>query len=248
MADDCNGACAILGEIDVTIFNLSLPLRAFVFKHSLLLICSAGLLYYCFPVGGSLDLALIQPYIDQSAHFPLRQNWALVKLSHQAVKYILIGVYLLLLLQCLASFVFQSWRDERTTSAYFFILVVLSTTCIGVLKSQAVHACPWDMVMLGPQGMMWDFSATQGHCFPGGHAATGFALMTGYFIYQQQPKRAYFFLIASLILGLAMGWAQMMRGAHFMSHNLWTAWIIYCINVMAYILFASRLKLKFIKP
>ena len=33
-----------------------------------------------------------------------------------------------------------------------------------------------------------------------------------------------------------MGWAQMMRGTHFLSHNLWTAWVIWLVNVLAYAL------------
>ena len=65
--------------------------------------------------------------------------------------------------------------------------------------------------------------------------------MTGYFVYwRSQRKRAYFFLIASLILGMGIGWAQMMQGAHFLSHNLWTAWWVYAINLLAYIRFAAR--------
>ncbi len=47
-------------------------------------------------------------------------------------------------------------------------------------------------------------------------------------------KRAYFFLVSGCILGFAMGWAQMMRGAHFLSHNLWTAWVIWLVNVVFY--------------
>ncbi len=41
--------------------------------------------------------------------------------------------------------------------------------------------------------------------------------MAGYFVYRiSNRKRAYFLLIAAVILGLTMGWAQMMRGAHFL--------------------------------
>ena len=69
-------------------------------------------------------------------------------------------------------------------------------------------------------------SATAGHCFPGGHASSGFAVLAGYFIYRvTQPKRAYFFLIAACILGMGMGWAQMMRGVHFFSHSLCIGWV-----------------------
>ena len=216
------------------------PLHTFIFHHGLLLILGLGLLYSFFPIGGPLDIALITPFVDETAHFPLRHDFALVTLSHEAVKYMLIAVYMLLLAQWLGSFFFKRFRQRRWLSGYFFMMVLLSTACIGLLKSQAAQACPWDMVLTSPQGLVWDFSATEGHCFPGGHAATGFALMAGYFVYQNQPKRAYFFLFASLVLGFAMGWAQMMRGAHFISHNLWTAWIIYCINVISYISFAHR--------
>ena len=110
------------------------------------------------------------------------------------------------------------------------------------MQNRLKHACPWDMAVATTQGILWDLSATAGHCFPGGHASSGFALLVGYFIYRTtRPKRAYFFLLAALILGFAMGWAQMMRGAHFLSHTLWTGWIIWGLNVMAYALFADRL-------
>jgi len=131
----------------------------------------------------------------------------------------------------------------------FFSMVVLTTASIGILKSQSAHACPWDMTIPTHNGILWDFSATAGHCFPGGHASSGFALMAGYFVYRiSNRKRAYFLLIGAVILGLAMGWAQMMRGAHFLSHNLWTGWIIWCINVIGYTLFSHKLPIEKTTP
>ena len=112
---------------------------------------------------------------------------------------------------------------------------MLCTCTIGLLKAHAAHACPWDMTHQTATGFVWDFSATAGHCFPGGHASTGFALVTGYFCYRLQDRhRAWFYLFAGLILGFTMGWAQMMRGAHFLSHNLWTGWICLAINLVMY--------------
>ena len=68
--------------------------------------------------------------------------------------------------------------------------------------------------------------------------------MAGYFVFRQSnQKRAYFFLFSGVILGFAMGWAQMMRGAHFLSHNLWTAWIIWLINVIFYLLYDKKFNL-----
>ena len=119
-----------------------------------------------------------------------------------------------------------------------FVVSILSTALIGILKSQSAHACPWDMTEQTATGFIWNFTATHGHCFPGGHASTGFALITGFFVFRLvQPKRAWFYLIAGLLLGFMMGWGQMMRGAHFLSHNLWTGWIILCFNTALYAYF-----------
>ena len=40
-----------------------------------------------------------------------------------------------------------------------------------------------------------------------------------------EPGVARAWLAAVLVLGLALGIAQQMRGAHFMSHTLWTGWL-----------------------
>ena len=214
----------------------------FLLIQSLLLASSLLIIYIFFNVGGPIDLQLIYPFINDQGQFPLRQDWALAELNHRYVKDLLILVYLALLIGWLTSLKWQSWHKRRWEFGYFFCMVILSTALIGVLKSQSAHACPWDMVMPTHDGILWDFSATAGHCFPGGHASSGFALMAGYFVYRiSNRKWAYFYLITAVILGLAMGWAQMMRGAHFLSHNLWTGWIIWCTNVIGYVLLGHKL-------
>jgi membrane-associated PAP2 superfamily phosphatase len=146
-------------------------------------------------------------------------------------------VYVIYLLKWLASYKWATFKPQRWQNGYFIGLVLISTSLIGILKSQSAHACPWDMTLATAHDFFWDLSASAGHCFPGGHAATGFALFVGYFVYRlNEPKRAWFYLLAALILGFVMGWAQMMRGAHFLSHNLWTAWVIWLVNVLAYAL------------
>ena len=119
---------------------------------------------------------------------------------------------------------------------------MLGSSIVGLIKSQSAHACPWNMVHPNTLGSyIWDFSAKHGHCFPGGHASAGFILMTGYFVYRlEQPKRAYFYLFSGILLGFMMGWAQMMRGAHFLSHNLWTGWVVWAINILFYAICIHR--------
>ena len=205
------------------------------------LIFSFFLLLFVFPVGGKIDMYLIQPWIDATGHFFNRDNWYLVKLNHEIIKRIITAVYIFFFGLWLASFKLEKLRQYRWQYGYMFIISMLGTGLVGLLKSQSAHACPWNMTHQTTLGYIWDFSATHGHCFPGGHASTGFMLMTGYFVYRlEQPKRAYFYLLAGVFLGFMMGWGQMMRGAHFFSHNLWTGWIIWAVNVLVYAICINR--------
>lgn len=212
--------------------------KKFMLRISAILIFSLAILIYVFPIYGKIDLALIQPWIDQFGHFTERNNWYLVHLNHKVFKQLLIAVYLSFFVLWLASFKIEKLRPQRWLYGYMFVVSILSTALIGILKSQSAHACPWDMTEQTATGFIWNFTATHGHCFPGGHASTGFALITGFFVFRLvQPKRAWFYLIAGLLLGFMMGWGQMMRGAHFLSHNLWTGWIILCFNTALYAYF-----------
>ena len=57
-------------------------------------------------------------------------------------------------------------------------------------------------------------------------ASAGFAFVGGYFaLRRRQPRAARLWLAASLAAGLILGAAQQVRGAHFMSHTLWTGWL-----------------------
>ena len=78
-----------------------------------------------------------------------------------------------------------------------------------------------------------------GRCFPAGHASTGFAFMGGFFALRTQaPGMAGLWLAVALAAGLLFGGVQQLRGAHFMSHTLWTAWLCWVVGWLADPLFA----------
>lgn len=209
--------------------------RKFNQQQCVFLAVSLFLLWKFFPVDGALDMYLIQPWISTNGEFPFKKNWYLDTLSHHYVKNLLIAVYVSFLVILIGSFRYMPWRDLRWHYGYMLIMVIISTSIIGILKSQSDHACPWNMVQTQQDHFIWILNQTAGHCFPGGHSATGFALMVGYFVYRNTDrKRALFYLCAGVIIGFAMGWGQMMRGAHFLSHNLWTGWVIWLVNAIAY--------------
>jgi len=215
----------------------------FFLKNSLLLGILFLILLFMLPVGGAIDMQLIHPWIDSAGNFPLKNNWFLVEINHKLIKHLVIGFFVIILLSWIASFKFDQLKAFKWQLGYLFWVSVLSTVLIGLLKSHSAHACPWSMTESTAFGYVWDFSATQGHCFPGGHASTGFSLLTGFFVFRKSnPKIAYFFLCLGLVLGFITGWGQMMRGAHFLSHNLWTGWIIYTFNLLVYRIFYNKFR------
>jgi membrane-associated PAP2 superfamily phosphatase len=120
-------------------------------------------------------------------------------------------------------------RSER---AQWAVTTVVALIAISVLKQASRTSCPWDLVEFGRHAAWvshWDFHLGDGgggHCFPAGHASAGFAFLGGYFALRRTlpgPARAW--LIGSMAVGFLLGASQQMRGAHFMSHTLWTAWL-----------------------
>jgi membrane-associated PAP2 superfamily phosphatase len=109
-------------------------------------------------------------------------------------------------------------------------LVALSV--VSSLKSLSATSCPWDLAEFGGVARYashWALGIVDGgggRCFPAGHASAGFAFLGGYFaLRRRQPRAARLWLAASLAAGLVLGGAQQVRGAHFMSHTLWTGWL-----------------------
>ena len=101
----------------------------------------------------------------------------------------------------------------------------------AALKRLSATSCPWDLVEFGGHFARispWQSAQVDGgpgHCFPAGHASAGFAWIAGFFVWPAGSAWARRWLWGALAAGLALGLAQQLRGAHFMSHTLWTAWI-----------------------
>ena len=82
-----------------------------------------------------------------------------------------------------------------------------------------------------------------GHCFPAGHASAGMWLAAlAVFWLPHHPRRALAVFLGGSGVGLLLGWVQQMRGAHFLTHTLSTAWITSAV-VLALIVVVPRLRL-----
>jgi membrane-associated PAP2 superfamily phosphatase len=122
--------------------------------------------------------------------------------------------------------------------------VILIPALVALLKHLTNKHCPWSLDIYGgqvPYAGLFESHASNlgaGQCFPAGHAAGGFmwfawsvALMSTY------PRLAKILFYFAIVMGLALGLARMMQGAHFLSHVLWTAWFAWLISLILAITF-----------
>ena len=114
----------------------------FFLVAALLLGLSFFILCFVFPVGGKIDLYLIQPWVSPFGEFALKQDWYLATLNHRYVKDVLIVVYLTFLVLWMATFKVEQLKAKRWQYGYLFWISMLCTCVVSLIKAQAAHACP----------------------------------------------------------------------------------------------------------
>lgn len=128
----------------------------------------------------------------------------------------------------------------RATRWRWLAVVLLGVIAVPALKRMSLTSCPWDLAEFGGVAHYvshWARGAGDGgggHCFPSGHAVAAFAFFGLYFQWRDlNPARARAWLLGVLAAGLAFGGAQLVRGAHYPSHTLWTAWLCWTLCAAA---------------
>ncbi|MGC1176117.1 phosphatase PAP2 family protein [Polaromonas sp.] len=182
-----------------------------------------------------LDLPLAH-WFGGPAGFPLRDDAFLTGVLHEGAKRV---AWVLALLLCVAVW-WPVGGFRRLAPLRRFQLAattLLAVLVVSALKSVSTTSCPWSLADFGSVAHYtphWTHvfapDGGSGQCFPAGHAASGFAFVGGYFAFRHTaPVIARRWLAVSLLAGLVLGLAQQVRGAHFTSHTLWTAFICWCV-------------------
>lgn len=221
---------------------------AFWVSHVLVPILIGLALVFVYPAT-NLDKLLIAPYFDPVLRvFPLRRDPFMENVMHAGLKYLIMTLSICILSLAIISNFYKPYKVYRRKLVWSFAGLMASTTLISILKHYSIHGCPWSLAAYGgnlPELGLFSVlpaGVKAGHCFPGGHASAGFALMTFYFVFRDRaPLLATKILWGALFIGMMMGWSQMARGAHFLSHNLWTALIVWVLLVTMYIFWPPTL-------
>ncbi|WP_164549077.1 phosphatase PAP2 family protein [Amphritea opalescens] len=179
-------------------------------------------------------------YAFEGGSWNLHNSWLLETVIHNGGR-MLVGALILLNLGALAStWLSHRMRSYRVGLAYLLGAVITSLLIVSSLKGITHISCPWDFQRYGGKQFYTPiinaiFGSGTVRCFPAGHASGGYAWVALYFfcrLYKPQWRMAA--LSVGLLLGMAFGLSQQFRGAHFLSHDLWTLAICWYTALASY--------------
>jgi len=206
--------------------HLCLPL-------ALLLVFNAWL-----AAGGGDTWLADQLYHLEGGHWALKNAWLTSFLSHRVGKWLSTFAALMVVLATI-----RAWRTRhawRWPLLSLGLSIALSTGLVSLLKHLTHMDCPWDLARYGGSHPYFGlFQARHGipasGCFPAGHASAGYAWVALYFFaLAVRPSWRLPALAIGLCTGLVFGLTQQLRGAHFLSHDLWSLLICWTVPLLLF--------------
>jgi membrane-associated PAP2 superfamily phosphatase len=182
---------------------------------------------------GDLDVSVARRYHEPGAGWPRGGDSPWDFLYHYGVIPAWV-VSVSALVVFLASFRRTRLRVHRRAAAFLVLVMVVGPGLVvnNLYKENWGRPRPRDLVVFGGER---DYVAPlvkspreHGNSFVSGHAATGFYLLTPYFLLRRRARaRALAVLAVGLAYGSLMGLARMIQGAHFLSDVLWALGFVY---------------------
>jgi membrane-associated PAP2 superfamily phosphatase len=168
-------------------------------------------------------------------------QWWARGLLHTGGRWMVRGVAACALVLWAMSFGVEYLRRWRQSAGFVLLSMLSATLIVGALKGVTNVDCPWDLSGFGGDSpyvaLFADRPDVLAHaqCFPGAHASSGFALMCFYFVFRDRSRAvARGMLWAGLAVGITFSIGQEARGAHFLSHDLASAAIVWFVQLGLY--------------
>lgn len=195
-----------------------------------------------------LDLALSAAVAGPDG-FPWRDAWFTRTLLHDGGRWAAGAVLIAVIVPLLRPP--APGAPTRRDRLFALAVLLLGLVTVPTLKRASSTSCPWDLADFGGTASYvshWQFGVADGgpgHCFPSGHAVAAFAFFALYFLWRpHDPQRARVWLLGTLGAGVLFGAAQWLRGAHFVSHVAWSAWICWAVAAAAFRLRSALLAVR----
>lgn len=201
----------------------------------------------------SLDRSVADVFYDQAGGFWThgKSLWA-NEILHILGRDLVAAFSATMLIVLLAGLFSARARAWRRPAGYVVLTLLLGSGTVALLKRTTNVDCPWDLEIYGgsrPAVRLFGDrpdDLPRGRCFPGGHSSGAFSLFSLYFLAldrqrrdreqrHRTPYRALLVLLGVLAVGTLFSFGQWVRGAHFPSHDLWSAMICYLAALGLYV-------------
>lgn len=176
------------------------------------------------------DFAIADAVFSLQNHtWSFRESWLAVDVIHAGGRALSMCVWMLVVLVWACTFLSPKLRQWRRALAYLILATLAGVAVASALKATSNMDCPWDLTRYGGTRAYFSlFSArpeglSRGGCFPAGHSSAGYCWIALYFFLAKvRPRLRFWGLAAGLVTGFVFGVSQQFRGAHFLSHDVWT--------------------------
>jgi len=190
-----------------------------------------------------LDLRMADAAFDaRLGVFPLKHAWLTDTFNHVILKWLL--TLLAIAIVGLAAFDGLCPRGGlgalgRLQMRIVALSAILVPALTASLKQHSSSHCPWDLLRYGGDQPyvrlfgVFPAHALPGQCLPAGHASSALWLMAwSVFWLPARGAAARRVALMATGFGAVVGYLQQLRGAHFMTHTLWSIWIACAIVLM----------------
>lgn len=188
------------------------------------------------------DYLLTVHYFDAQLNaFPLRSATFYEFWMHSVLRKVLWLSPLLVLTLLSRSWYRTGWSYATKCWLWLLLAQLAAALSVSILKAHTTPVCPWDFTQFGgllsEPAFAFVNKASSGNCFPAGHPSGGWALLAwAYFLRESKPDWSRVAFWSALLLGALMAWVQIARGAHLLSHVLWSLWVCWLVVWLAYVL------------
>lgn len=176
----------------------------------------------------------------EGGQWSLKHDWLFQTVMHDFAHDAVVTLYVLILLTYILSFFSVRLAPFKRGLGFLSLSVPLATLTVSLFKRLTFVDCPWSVADFAGNRPyeFWLYSLFSpihgaGHCFPAGHASSAYMLFGLYFFCRAYwPQHALKVLLSVIALGLLFGFAQQLRGAHFISHDITSALICWTVTAL----------------
>ncbi len=182
-----------------------------------------------------------QLYRLQGNDWVLQDAWVTNAFIHDQGRNVVAVILLAVLAAIALSSVNPRLTPYRRGFCYVLTSALVTVAVVNLMKETTGVDCPWDLSRYGGENAYVPLfgqvppGQEAGRCFPAGHASGAYCWLGLYFLARLYwPKWQWPVLAGVVGLGLIFGITQQLRGAHFVSHDIWTVYISWMSAVLCY--------------